>query len=206
MEIPSGPLAYSSEAEPLGLTQLERSILVAAGVGTPVLFAPDDGGTYFTYTRDLLPDRHPGVERDREAALDAMVYTVRAHTVQLSNHRIDLPAAPPRVLEQNLWMVNAPGSTLFIPVADASGQVLGFMAMALANGNVLIDDLAGRPAGNLAPFLRSGLLQKDKRTPLSVLQQMAYGANVAELAFMGHNIVLTLQAMGLGGLYLTGLN
>lgn len=33
MEMPSGPLAYRSEAEPLSLSELERSILVAAGTG-----------------------------------------------------------------------------------------------------------------------------------------------------------------------------
>ena len=243
MEIPSGPLAYSSGAEPVGLSELERSILVAAGtgvtgwsfgvpfgpdrpeehahytqrftgrtaptaagIGTPVLFATDDSGTYLTDTRDLLPDRHLEVEGSRDGALDAMVDLVRTHTEQLSERRLDLPAAPPHMLEPNLWMANAPGSTLFMPVADASEQVLGFMAIALANGNVLVDDLAGRPAGDPAPFIRSGLLQEDKRIPLTVLQQMAYEANVAELAFMGHNMVLTLQAMGLGGLYLNGLN
>jgi hypothetical protein len=42
--------------------------------------------------------------------------------------------------------------------------------------------------------------------PLSVLQQMAYEANCSELAFMGHNVMLTMQAMGLGGLYFNGLN
>jgi hypothetical protein len=242
MEMPSGPLAYRSEAEPLSLSELERSILVAAGtgvtgwsfgvphgpdrpeehahytqrftgrtaptaagIGTPTLFATDDSGTYFTNTRDALPDRAVGSTGGREA-LDAMVETVRTHTERLSERRLDLPQAAPHMLEPNLWMANAPGSTLFMPVADASEQVLGFMAMALANGNMLIDDVAGRPAGNLAPFVRSGLLREDKRIPLTVLQQMAYEANVAELAFVGHNIMLMMQAMGLGGLYLSGLN
>jgi len=243
MTIPSGPLAHRSTAEPVPLSEHERSILVAAGtgvtgwslgipygpdrpdehahytqrftgraaptaagIGTPVLFATDDSGTYLTNTRDALPDRPVEVSGDGAAALEAMVETVRAHTVQLSERRLDLPASPPHMLEPNLWMANAPGSTLFMPVADASEQVLGLMAMALANGNVLVDDAAGRPAGNLASFIRSGMLDEGKRTPLTVLHQMAYEANVAELAFIGHNIMLTMQAMGLGGLYLTGVN
>lgn len=243
MELPSGPLTYRSGAEPVPLSELERSVLVAAGtgvtgwsfgvpfgpdrpeqhahytqrftgrtaptaagIGTPMLFATDDSGTYLTNTRDLLPGGPAEVAGNRDDALDAMVETVRTHTEQLSERRLDLPAAPPHMLEPNLWMANAPGSTLFMPVADASEQVLGLMAMALANGNVLVDDLAGRPAGDLAPFVRSGLLREGKRIPLTVLQQMAYEANVAELAFVGHNIVLTMQAMGLGGLYFNGLN
>jgi hypothetical protein len=243
MELPSGPLAYRSVAEPVPLSELERSILVAAGTGvtgwsfgvpfgpdrpkehahytqrftgrtaptaagfgTPMLFATDDSGTYLTNTRDLLPARAHGATGNRDDALKAMVETVRTHTEQLSARRLDLPAAPPHMLEPNVWMANAPGSTMFMPVGDASEQVLGLMAMALANGNVLVDDIAGRPAGDLAPFVRSGLLQEGKRVPLTVLQQMAYEANVSELAFMGHNIVLTMQAMGLGGLYFNGLN
>jgi hypothetical protein len=35
---------------------------------------------------------------------------------------------------------------------------------------------------------------------------MTYEANCAEVAFMAHNVALTLQAMGLGGMYYTGLN
>jgi hypothetical protein len=243
MELPSGPLAYRSRAEPVPLSELERSILVAAGtgvtgwsfglpfgpdrpeehahytqrftgrtaptaagIGTPMLFATDDSGTYLTNTRDLLPARPRDVTGSRDDALEAMVETVRTHTEQLSEHRLDLPAASPHMLEPNFWMANAPGSTLFMPVGDASEQVLGLMAIALANGNVLVDDIAGRPAGDLAPFVRSGLLQEGKRIPLTVLQQMAYEANVSELALMGHNIMLTMQAMGLGGLYFNGLN
>jgi hypothetical protein len=243
MELPSGPLAYRSEAEPVPLSELERSILVAAGtgvtgwsfgvpfgpdrpeehahytqrftgrtaptaagIGTPMLFATDDSGTYLTNTRDLLPARPREATGNRDDAFEAIVETVRTHTEQLSERRLDLPAASPHMLEPNFWMANAPGSTLFMPVGDASEQVLGLMAMALANGNVLVDDIAGRPAGDLAPFVRSSLLQEGKRIPLTVLQQMAYKANVSELAFMGHNIMLTMQAMGLGGLYFNGLN
>jgi hypothetical protein len=69
-----------------------------------------------------------------------------------------------------------------------------------------MDDDAGKPAGNMKPFILSGLIDEKKQIPLSVMHQMAYEACTSELAFMGHNIVLTLQAMGLGGLYLNGLN
>jgi hypothetical protein len=110
------------------------------------------------------------------------------------------------MLEPNLWMANASGSTLFMPIGDASEQMLALMALALSNGNVLMDDDAGKYAGNLQPFISSGLLNDSKRIPLSVMHQMAYEAVCSELAFMGHNIVLTLQAIGLGGLYFSGLN
>jgi hypothetical protein len=242
MEIPSGPLAFTSRAAPAPLNELERSVLVAAGTGvtgwsfgvpfgpdrpdahahytqrftgrtaptaagfgTPVLFFTDDDGAYVTNTRDSRPTNMREFD-DGTDDVEQLMDVCRKHTTQLSHDRLDLPAAPPHMLPPNVWMANAPGSTLFMPVGDASEQVLGLLAMAIANGSLIVDDEAKRPAGDLAPFVRSGLLDETKPTPLSVLQQMAYEANCAELDFMAHNIVLTLQAMGLGGLYFSGLN
>ncbi|MDP3984475.1 MAG: hypothetical protein Q8Q52_05640 [Acidimicrobiia bacterium] len=242
MEIPSGPLAFRSSAEPASLTELEHAVLVAAGTGvtgwnfgvpfgpdrpnshahytqrftgrtaptaagfgTPVLFHTDDEGTYLTNTRDSTPTAVRELD-DGADDIQRILELGRQRTTQLSDRRLDLPAQPPHMLPPNLWMANAPGSTLFMPLGDASEQVLGFLAMALANGNFIVDDEAGRPAGDLAPFVRSGLLDEAKPSPLSVLQQMAYEANTAELSFMAHNIVLTMQAIGLGGLFFNGLN
>jgi hypothetical protein len=182
-----------------------RTAPTAAGFGTPVLFLTDDDGTYLTDTRDRTPDAVREFDGGVDDARDILA-RCRRSTTRLSDARLDLPSRPPHMLPPNLWMANAPGSTLFMPVGDASEQVLGLMTMALANGSLIMDDQAGRPAGDLAPFVRSGLLDDTRRTPLSVLQQMAYEANCAELDFMAHNIVLTMQAMGLGGLFLSGLN
>lgn len=182
-----------------------RTAPTAGGFGTPVLFYTDDDGTYLTNTRDVRPERLQELESIEDDA-ERILEVCRAHTVKLSNTRLDLPSAPPHMIEPNLWMANAPGSTLFMPMADASEQVLALMCMFLGNGYVIMDDVAKRPAGDLAPFVRSGLLDEQKKFPLTMLVQGMYEANCAELAFMGHNIVLAMQAMGLGGLYYNGLN
>lgn len=182
-----------------------RTAPTAGGFGTPAMLYTDDTGTFITTTRDAAPERmrtYLGISDD----VERIVAITRAHTRKLSDRRLDLPAEPPHMLEPNLWMANAPGSTIFMPIADASEQMLALMAMAIGNGNLIVDDAAGCPAGDLEPFIRSGLLDASKRVPLSVLQQMAYEANCSECAFMAHNMVLTLQAMGLGGLYFNGLN
>lgn len=182
-----------------------RTAPTAAGIGTPVLFATDDEGTYLTNTRDETPTM-VNEFTDGADSLRQIADLCRRNTDHLSSRRLDLPAHPPHMLPPNQWMVNAPGSTLFMPVGDASEQLLGFLAIALSNGSFVVDDIAGRSAGDLAPFVRSGLLDETKPAPLSVLQAMAYEGNVAELSFMAHNIVLTLQAMGLGGLFFNGVN
>lgn len=182
-----------------------RTAPTAGGFGTPVLFYTDDHGSYLTDTRDVRPERLREFESGEDDA-ERILAVCRAHTVKLSDARLDLPSAPPHMLEPNLWMANAPGSTLFMPMADASEQVLALMCMLLGNGYVIMDDEAGRPAGDLGRFLRSGLLDGEKKFPLTMLVEGMYEANCSELAFMSHNIVLTMQAMGLGGLYYNGLN
>jgi hypothetical protein len=242
MEIPSGPLAFTSRSAPEPLSELEQAILVAvatgvsgwnfgipfspsrpmehasptvrfagrtaptaAGIGTPVLFYTTDEGTYVTNTRDVVP---AGVRESLETQADTeqVISVCRDNTVQLSTTRLDLPPAPPHMLEPNIWMANAPGSMFMMPMGDASEEFLGLLAVFVGHGYLIVDEQAGRPAGDLAPFIRSGLLDERKPFPVSMLQQITYEANCAEVSFMAHNVALTLQAMGLGGLYYTGLN
>lgn len=245
MELPSGPLAFRSDAEPLPLSELETSLLVAAGtgvtgwnfgvpfgparpeqhapytvrytgrsaptaagIGTSVLFHTDDRGTWVTNTRDVEPTElgEAGGLDDLDDLGDRVVAACRERTERLSDSRLDLPAAPGHMLDPNLWWANGPGSTLFMPVADASEQMLGLLSIFVDNGYVVVDTDAGRPAGDLAPFIRSGLLDEDKVFPLSFLERSTFATICAELSFVAHNIVLTMQAMGLGGLYFSGVN
>jgi hypothetical protein len=182
-----------------------RTAPTAGGFGTPVLFYTDDDGTYLTNTRDVQPSRLRELNEIPDDA-ERILAVCRESTTRLSDSRLDLPAASPHMMEPNFWMANAPGSTLFMPVADGSEQVLCLLALFMGNGYIIMDDDAGRPAGDLEPFVRSGVLQREKKFPLSLLLHSMYEANCSELAFMGHNIVLTLQGMGLGGLYYNGLN
>jgi hypothetical protein len=242
MEIPSGPLAFRSRKAPLPLSELERTLLIAAatgvsgwsygvpfgprtpeshadltlrftgrtaptaaGLGTPALFFTDDEGCHCTSTRDVQPAR---VREMRGSAddLEHVLAVCREHTHRVSDTRLDLPAAPPHVLPPNLWWANQPGSTLFMPVGDASEECLGLLALVIRHGVTIVDQDTGRPAGNLAPFLRSGLLAQEKQLPIAELLTTVHQSLCLELAFMGHNIVLLMQAMGLGGLYFNGLD
>lgn len=242
MEIPSGPLAFKSDKDPVPLSEREQTILVAAatgvsgwnfgvpfgprtpeshaeftlrftgrtaptaaGLGTPALFFTDDHGCYCTRTRDVRPDRLQELRGD-EGAIEHILATCQAHTTRIRDERLDLPSRPPFVLPPNLWWANGPGSTLFMPVGDASEECLGLMALMIRHGVMVVDHETGQPAGNLEPFVRSGLLDREKQFPISELQATVYECVCLELAFMGHNIVLMLQAMGLGGLYFNGLD
>jgi hypothetical protein len=88
-----------------------------------------------------------------------------------------------------------------MPVGDASEECLGILALMTRHGVMVVDHETGEPAGNLAPFVRSGLLDPEKQLPIVELQSDVHECICLELAMMGHNIVLMLQAMGLGGLF-----
>ncbi len=182
-----------------------RTAPTGAGIGTPTLFYTDDHGVYFTNLRDTQPTQVREFEGETDG-VERILTACRQHTVKLSDQRLDLPQKPPYTMEHNLWVANAPGSTLFIPVADQSEEWLALLAIFAGSGYMLIDDYAKRPAGNLAPFIRSGLLAETKPVPLSFLEQFIHSMCSMEIAFMAHNAILTLQGMGLGGWFFTGID
>lgn len=173
-----------------------RSAPTAAGIGTPVVFFTDDSGTYLTDTRDVEPTRLCELQSLADD-MERFTAVCREHTIRLSSSRLDLPRTPPHTMEHNQWVSNAPGSTMLMPVGDASEQLLGLLAIFVGSGYFIVDDQAGQPAGDLAPFLRSRLLHETKAFPLSLLERITYEASCTELAFITHNMVLTMQAMGL---------
>ncbi len=202
--VPFGPRTPQSHAE-FTLRFTGRTAPTAAGLGTPILFFTDDEGCYCTNTRDV----QPGVmaePADEEAALERILAVCRQQTIRVADNRLDLPSAPPYILPPNLWWANKPGSTLFMPVGDASEEAFGLLALMIRHGVMVVDHQTGQPAGNLEPFVRSGLLDAGKQLPLSELLSTVQESICLELAFIGHNIVLTMQAMGLGGLYFNGMD
>jgi hypothetical protein len=202
--VPFGPRTPDSHAE-FTLRFTGRTTPTAAGLGTPALFFTDDDGCYCTRTRDVPPERMRE-SADEGDALERILEVCRENTVRVRDSRLDLPSEPPHLLPPNLWWANKPGSTLFMPVADASEEALGLLALMIRHGVMLVDHETGEPAGNLEPFVRSGLLDGRKQLPLSELQADVHECLCMETAFMGHNIVLVLQAMGVGGLFFNGID
>ncbi|MDR7418669.1 MAG: hypothetical protein QN178_07135 [Armatimonadota bacterium] len=202
--VPFSPRTPDAHAD-LTLRFTGRTAPTAAGLGTPALFFTDDRGCYCTRTRDIQPHLMQELDAE-EGVLERVLARCRDHTIRIRETRLDLPSVPPHILPPNLWWANKPGSTLFMPVGDASEECLGFLALMIRHGIMVVDQETGQPAGHLEPFVRSGLLDGAKRLPLADLLADVHESVCLELAFMGHNIVLMLQAMGLGGLYFNGMD
>jgi hypothetical protein len=187
---------------PVRLTR--RVAASAAGIETAELIVTDDAGTFLTQFRDVDPAR---LQLLAEAAdVPPLIEWVDNHCIRLAEGRIEVPAAPPHIAAHNLWNANRPGTTLFIPVIDLTQQVLDFLAIFLAGGVVPWDPVHARPCGDLDRFIDLGLLDAPKRMSIVDIEQYVLATGAAEQAMMCQNIVLMLQAMGLGGWMFTGMN
>lgn len=181
-----------------------RSFPSPAAIHSAELFITDDSGTYLSHTRDVTPAAVRDVEQLSTAA--GLVDSFERHTERVSDGRLDLPREAPHVAAHNRWNANVEGSTLFLPVADVAQQLISIMAISMQQGAWLYDDDAGQPCGDLDRFFASGLLNERGRTALAGMEQNVLTITALELATMGQNMVLLLQAMGLGGWLFTGLN
>ena len=182
-----------------------RTAPSAASIGTAELFYTDDSGMYLTRTRDVTPERLREFEGRDD--ISRIIGISQAATTQLSNKRLDLPREPPHYDEHNLWNSNQPGTTLCMPVGDVGEQLLALLAMYVTNGYTLYDDYSQCLGGKLEPFIRTGVIQDtpEMRFALSHIEQVAYSTVAMELALICQNIVLMLQAIGLGGWMYTGI-
>lgn len=94
MEIPSGPLAFKSTAEPAPLTELEQAVLVAAGTGVTgwnfgVPFGPDRPNSHAHYTQ-----RFTGRTAPTAAGFGTPVlFTPTTNGTYLTDARVDTSGA-----------------------------------------------------------------------------------------------------------------
>ncbi len=181
-----------------------RTLPAAAGIGNADLFYTEDSGTYFVSTRDATTDGNWAHDRLTEA--ERLIAVVRSHTRKLSDARVALPRAEPNYSAHNLWNGNVPGSTVFMPVANVSEELLAFLFIVAGSGYTVWDDVHGRPAGALEPHFKSGLLDPEKKYPYSYLEQYILSCCAVEMGDMGHNIALALQTIGLGGWFFSGIS
>lgn len=182
-----------------------RTMPTAAGIGVPEMIYWNDAGVYLVRTRDIDPAPVAGLT-DRRDKLLAMADAVEGATVQISAGRLDLPRQGPHISEHNLWNANVPGSTVFAPVTDVAQQMVAFLAVMVSNGYTLFDDRAGRVAGDLDDHFASGLIDPNRKLPLSFFEQYVLCSCATELSVINHNIALAAQGLGIGGWHFTGIN
>lgn len=158
-------------------------------------FLLNDSGTYFL--RKLRPDEvDPAAPRTPEE----MIRRADLAKVKVLDHRLDFPRKFPYYLDSNRFLSNQPGTTVFLPVVDMTRQYINAIMYLLTEPEgsrpVFVDDRNFyRPAG-VQRWIRDGFLNKDLKISLGALGSMR---TQIEADLLLQNLMLCLQAMGLGG-------
>ena len=234
MEIERGPLQFKSKHKPVPLTELEEAIMVWTGLGIKNInlsdFPPHVGldlemqftsktipalgdvhRTELFYTNDeghdKLAEEFQGLEAlTRTQRIDRILELFRESKIKLEDSRADLPKQPPGIAAHNLWNVNKPGTTLFMPVTDLSACIINlyFFYMRPDHRFNFVDELHGLRHPGTSEWVKNGFIDEGKRMPLIEAELRFANGYIAEQAFMGQNMALTLQTLGLGGWLFSG--
>jgi len=172
------------------------------------LFFTNDRGVFVIDPAEVTASKLSEIETRDER--QCMLALYRQHCNQLADGRLAIPRQVPPLFGHNMWNCNMPGTTLFMPVCDVSFALISLI-LHLVDGeagryvhghgggmNIIDDRRGGCPAGT-EPWLASGLIDREKLLPLSILERQACYFMFGEPAVICHNIFLATEAMGLGG-------
>jgi hypothetical protein len=160
------------------------------------LFYTNDEGVYMMRLRDVQPAKLQEIasKSDRDQLLDF----VRQNRVKLFDGRLDVPRNTGAIMSFNMWNANMPGTTLFMPVTDVTEEMINAVMLQADLGQYVVDDRHDMRPCIDQRWIREGWV--DTPVPLSMFEQgITLATAGAESAFIGQNILLAEQALGLGG-------
>jgi len=184
-----------------------KTIPALGDVHRTELFYTNDDGLYMVKMHDQVAEDFQGLEKmTRTQRVDAILEMFRKSRIKLQDGRADLPSQPPGIAAHNLWNVNKPGTTLFMPVTDLSACIINlyFFYMRADHRFNFVDELHGLRYPGTSEWVKSGFIDEGKRMPLVEAELRFANGYIAEQAFMGQNMALTLQTLGLGGWLFSG--
>jgi hypothetical protein len=183
-----------------------RTVASADAVQSVALLVTDDTGTWLVRRPQDLAAEELAEVIDLSGRGD-VVGMYRLLRVRLSDRRARIPQEPPGSVALNLWSLNAPGSTYFLPIRDVGYVMINGMLEFLNEDSRLfvVDDRAMyRPAG-LGRFSRrrGGHLEDNLRlgrtVPIEAVERVVSEIVTVELGMMLQNLGLACEALGIGG-------
>jgi hypothetical protein len=197
-----------------GLTLPDRPFETTAGekiLGTPNLNFPgraagstdnaqathffliNDTGTYFL-------KRLETIEPSEAVTPELLLRRAAASKLRILDKRPEFPREFPYYLDSNRFLSNLPGSTILFPIVDMTQQYINALMYLLTEPDghrpAILDDRNFYLPAGVRKWIRSGFLNKELKLPLGVLGTMR---TQIEADLLLQNLILMLQAMGLGG-------
>lgn len=159
-------------------------------------FLVNDSGTYFLRRP---PEVDPFFFRTKLTP-ERLVQHVESCKVKVLDRRLDLPREFPCYVGRNRFVSNVPGSTILVPVVDMTKQYINGLMYLLSQAEgfrpTFIDDWNFYRKAGVARWVRKGFLNKHLPIPLGFMNTFRIHI---EADMLIQNLLLTIQAMGLGG-------
>ena len=156
-------------------------------------FLINDSGTY--YLRNLEPP-----EGEFKLTPEVLIQRAEQSKQLIFRGRLDFPREFPYYLDSNRFVSNLPGTTILLPIVDTTEQYINGLMYLLTQEDghrpeVVDDRNFYQPAG-VKKWVKNGFLNKDIKVPLGIA--WTFRSHI-EPDLLLQNLVLALQAMGLGG-------
>jgi hypothetical protein len=120
--------------------------------------------------------------------------------VRVLDQRLDFPRTYPCYIGRNRYVSNLRGSTVFVPIIDLTRQYINGMMFLLSQPEgsrpAFIDDWNFYRYAGVKKWVQNGFLNKDLPIPLGITNTFRIHV---EADLLIQNLLLTIQAMGLGG-------
>ena len=159
-------------------------------------FLINDSGTYFL-RRPVHVD--PYYFEDELTPEKLIAYAEKCK-LKVLDHRLDFPREYPCYLGRNKYVSNLPGTTVLLPIVDLTAQYINGMMFLLTQPDgyrpSFIDDWNFYRSAGVKKWVKNGFLNKDLPIPLGYMNTFRIHI---EADLLVQNILLTIQAVGLGG-------
>jgi hypothetical protein len=196
--LPDRPFEDTQKNQILGTPNLSFTGRAAGSTDNSqptTFFLINDSGTYFL--RKLKPGE---VDPEAPQTPEEMVRRTELAKVKVLDHRLDFPRKFPYYLDSNRFLSNVPGSTIFLPVVDMTRQYINAVMYLLTEPDgsrpVFVDDRNFYLPAGVRKWINNGFLNKDLKISLTALGSLR---TQVEADLLLQNLMLCLQAMGLGG-------
>jgi hypothetical protein len=196
LTLPDRPFAALSGEKILGTPNLNfpgRAAGSTDNCQATHFFLINDTGVYFL-------KRLEGGDPTEPVTPDLLVRRAAQSKIRILDKRPDFPREFPYFLDSNRFLSNVPGSTILYPVVDMTRQYINALMYLLTEPDghrpALLDDRNFYLPAGVSKWIKSGFLNKDIKLPLGVLGTMR---TQIEAELLLQNLILMLQAMGLGG-------
>ncbi|MFC2001017.1 hypothetical protein ACFLUZ_00745 [Chloroflexota bacterium] len=229
MEITRGALKFQSKKRPVPLSEEETALLCFAGAGQTGLALGDTPSnnsmmtlcgrafpsacnnqrTHLIFTNDdgvyLYEPRSNAKSIETAEDLKERLRDFSKDVIKIKDGRLELPLGKHAMQVANEPTVNRPGQTVFIPIVDPAAELINLALLGFQyEGWQFIEGETRetrRPMGIEKWIDRLNLKLK---IPLATMEQNLLATCSLEAAFIGQNILLMAESMGLGAFPLGG--